>query len=96
MAHPLDQELPQSPTEPDNVHYTVFIRLPFPRGDFVDPPSVSFQVSRYGADSANAKQVDWNANKDRELSDLLSKATAKGRDIDCETCGYIDAWAGAD
>jgi len=21
--------------------YTVFIRLPFPRGDFVDPPSVS-------------------------------------------------------
>ncbi|KAL9075343.1 MAG: hypothetical protein Q9161_001720 [Pseudevernia consocians] len=65
MAQLLDQDLPQSPTEPDNVHYTVFIRLPFPRGDFVDPP-----------------RVDWNANKDRELSDLLSKATAKGRDID--------------
>lgn len=44
MAQPLDQDLPQSPTEPDNVHYTVFIRLPFPRGDFVDPPSVSLQV----------------------------------------------------
>lgn len=57
--------MPHSPTQPDNVHYTVFVRLPFPRGDFVDPPS-----------------VDWNANKDRELSDLLSKATAKGRDID--------------
>ncbi|CAF9908836.1 hypothetical protein IMSHALPRED_007511 [Imshaugia aleurites] len=65
MAQLIDQDLPQSPTEPDNVHYTVFIRLPFPRGDFVDPPS-----------------VDWNANKDRDLSDLLSKATAKGRDID--------------
>ena len=41
MAHFLDQDLPQSPNEADNVHYTVFIRLPFPRGDFVDPPSVN-------------------------------------------------------
>jgi hypothetical protein len=24
-----------------SVHYTCFIRLPFPRGDFVDPPQVS-------------------------------------------------------
>ena len=22
-------------------HFTVFVRLPFPRGDFVDPPPVS-------------------------------------------------------
>ena len=44
MAQLLDQDLPQSPTEPENVHYTVFIRLPFPRGDFVDPPRVSFPV----------------------------------------------------
>lgn len=55
MAQAVDQDQPQSPTEPDNVHYTVFIRLPFPRGDFVDPPSVSFQVSRNGVDMANAK-----------------------------------------
>lgn len=53
MAHSLDQNLPQSPTGADNVHYTVFIRLPFPRGDFVDPPCVNFPVSRYGADAAN-------------------------------------------
>lgn len=26
--------------------YTVFIRLPFPRGDFVDPPPVSIAKSR--------------------------------------------------
>lgn len=26
--------------------FTVFIRLPFPRGDFVDPPPVSFSVRR--------------------------------------------------
>ena len=95
MAHRLDQGLPQSPTQPDNVHYTVFIRLPFPRGDFVDPPSVSFPVSRYGPNSANGEQVDWNANKDRELSDLLSKATAKGRDIDCETWAHMDAFGGS-
>jgi len=25
----------------DVVHYTAFIRLPIPRGDFVDPPLVS-------------------------------------------------------
>ena len=85
MAQRLDQGLPQSPTQTESVHYTVFIRLPFPRGDFVDPPSVSFPVSRYVPNKANGEQVDWNANKDRELSDLLSKATAKGRDIDCET-----------
>ena len=48
MAQYTDQDLPQSPTEADNVHYTVFIRLPFPRGDFVDPPSVSFSISSYG------------------------------------------------
>ncbi|KAL9133251.1 MAG: hypothetical protein Q9175_005568 [Cornicularia normoerica] len=79
MAQPFDQDLQQSPTEPDDVHYIVFIRLPFPRGDFVDPPS-----------------VDWNTNKDRELSDLLSKSTAKGRDIDCEVVDMQMHLAGAD
>jgi len=28
------------------VHYTVFVRVPFPRGDFVDPPAVSSQMFR--------------------------------------------------
>jgi hypothetical protein len=29
-----------------DVHYTVFVRLPFPRGDFIDPPPVSpFETS---------------------------------------------------
>ncbi|KAK2757263.1 hypothetical protein FQN54_004777 [Arachnomyces sp. PD_36] len=45
-------------------HFTVFIRLPFPRGDFVDPPP-----------------VDWNASKDQELWDILSRPS-KGNDID--------------
>ena len=48
MAQHLDQDLQQSPTESENVHYTVFIRLPFPRGNFVDPPNVNLRVPRYG------------------------------------------------
>ncbi|OOF90858.1 hypothetical protein ASPCADRAFT_211810 [Aspergillus carbonarius ITEM 5010] len=45
--------------------FTVFIRLPFPRGDFVDPPP-----------------VEWNAAKDQELWDILSRLP-KGDDLDC-------------
>lgn len=29
-----------APAAEPNVHYTCFIRLPFPRADFVDPPQV--------------------------------------------------------
>lgn len=29
------------PAEPGDSKFTVFIRLPFPRGDFVDPPPAS-------------------------------------------------------
>jgi hypothetical protein len=32
--------MPPLASETD-VHYTVFVRLPFPRGDFIDPPPVS-------------------------------------------------------
>ena len=57
-------EGPSSPVEND-VHYTVLVRLPFERGEFVDPPP-----------------VEWNAEKDRELWDLLSRSSAKGQDLD--------------
>lgn len=40
MAPAQDVIPPQSPRNDDNVYYTVLIRLPFPRGDFVDPPEV--------------------------------------------------------
>ena len=41
---------PHIPTAPDEaqVHYTVLIRLPFPRGDFVDPSPVSLQFRYRG------------------------------------------------
>lgn len=57
-------EEPSSPVEAD-VHYTVLVRLPFARGEFVDPPP-----------------VEWNAGRDRELWDLLSRSSAKGHDLD--------------
>ena len=42
----------QQPVQKRSVHeleprFTVFLRLPFPRGDFVDPVSVSTQLSVY-------------------------------------------------
>ncbi|CAG7954408.1 unnamed protein product [Penicillium salamii] len=46
-----------------DTNFTVFIRLPFPRGEFEDPPP-----------------VEWNATKDLDLWDILSRPS-KG-DID--------------
>ena len=43
MAHNITSHDPQSHTEPT---YTVFIRLPFPRGDFIDPPLVNWDPSK--------------------------------------------------
>lgn len=45
MAQAHEIAAPQSPSNSNDVHYTVFIRLPFPRGDFVDPPEVGYAVS---------------------------------------------------
>ncbi|KAI8951822.1 hypothetical protein F4801DRAFT_578140 [Xylaria longipes] len=51
--------LPHEPT------YTVFIRLPFPRGDFVDPPPVNWESSKDEAlwsivSKLSKTEVDWN------------------------------------
>ena len=65
--------------------YTVFIRLPFARGDFVDPLSVCFPSSwRTIADV----QVEWDASKDKALWKILSKAS-KNSDIDCKYFTHI-------
>ena len=50
---------------PPNVHYTLLIRLPFPRGDFVDPPQVEWDASKdrklWKIISKNSKSadIDW-------------------------------------
>lgn len=64
-------------------HFTVFIRLPFPRGDFVDPPPVSTTITKGSAWTlTNIHQIDWDSSKDRALWDILSRAP-KGREADC-------------
>lgn len=45
--------------------YTVFIRLPFPRGDFVDPPPVNWDSSKDEAlwnivSEVTKTEIDWN------------------------------------
>ncbi|KUJ14221.1 uncharacterized protein LY89DRAFT_620563 [Mollisia scopiformis] len=46
--------------------YTVFIRLPFPRGDFVDPPSVEWDAAKDKAlwkilsKASKNSDIDWN------------------------------------
>ncbi len=42
MAPARKTAVPQSPVSSEDVHYTVLIRLPFPRGDFIDPAPVSY------------------------------------------------------
>ncbi|KAK3707246.1 hypothetical protein LTR37_012247 [Vermiconidia calcicola] len=53
---------------PNNVDYTVFIRLPFPRGDFQDPPQVQWDSSKdkalwkvVSAISTSKQDPDWDA-----------------------------------
>ncbi|KAH6671675.1 hypothetical protein B0J14DRAFT_594167 [Halenospora varia] len=51
--------------------YTVFIRLPFPRGDFVDPPSVEWDA---GKDKALWKILSKaSKNSDIDWSELAAK-----------------------
>lgn len=42
ILHPIHHDSAMTTTNPEapDPTYTVFIRLPFPRGDFVDPPPV--------------------------------------------------------
>ncbi|KIV80488.1 hypothetical protein PV11_07986 [Exophiala sideris] len=48
-------------------HYTVFIRLPFNRGDFIDPPPVAWSAAKESAlwniisRQAKDNQIDWRA-----------------------------------
>ncbi|KAL2042973.1 hypothetical protein N7G274_004031 [Stereocaulon virgatum] len=41
-----DRISPRPPSNGEDVHYTVLIRLPFPRGDFVDPPPINWSSTK--------------------------------------------------
>ncbi|KIW72994.1 hypothetical protein PV04_01150 [Phialophora macrospora] len=63
-------------------HFTVFVRLPFNRGDFVDPPPVNWSVAKERAlwdilSRQTNNQIDWRALAERfEVTQpfLLQKA----------------------
>jgi hypothetical protein len=53
-------------TEPKDTNFTVFIRLPFPRGDFVDPPPVEWNTAKDNAlwdilSRPSKGDIDWKA-----------------------------------
>ena len=63
-------------------HYTVFIRLPFPRNDFKDPSPVDWNAAKDEAlwqliSGSSGKQLNWeaiSAEFDVSLSFLLQQA----------------------
>jgi hypothetical protein len=76
-----DVRTPTSATK-SNVHYTLFIRLPFRRGDFQDPPPVEWDAIKDRAlwkiiSSSSSNDLDWEALSTRfdvPLSFLLQQA----------------------
>ncbi|CRL20678.1 unnamed protein product [Penicillium camemberti] len=68
--------------DPVDTNFTVFIRLPFPRGDFVDPPPVEWNASKDQAlwdilSRPSKGDIDWKAlaeNFDVTLQFLLQQA----------------------
>ncbi|KAJ5780415.1 hypothetical protein N7457_005575 [Penicillium paradoxum] len=68
--------------DPVDTNFTVFIRLPFPRGDFIDPPPVEWNASKDQAlwdilSRPSKGDIDWKAlaeNFDVTLQFLLQQA----------------------
>ncbi|KAL4991459.1 hypothetical protein BDW68DRAFT_174023 [Aspergillus falconensis] len=72
-----------SPTQPGNSKFTVLIRLPFPRGNFVDPPPVDWNAAKDQAlwdilsRPSKGNDIDWKAlaeSFDVTLQFLLQQA----------------------
>ncbi|KAL4884778.1 hypothetical protein BJY04DRAFT_170424 [Aspergillus karnatakaensis] len=72
-----------SPTQPGNTKFTVLIRLPFPRGEFSDPPPVEWNTAKDQAlwdvlsRPSKGNDIDWKAlaeSFDVTLQFLLQQA----------------------
>ncbi|KAL9607311.1 MAG: hypothetical protein Q9167_007770, partial [Letrouitia subvulpina] len=77
------QVVPPSSSDQEK-HFTVFIRLPFPRGDFVDPPPVKWDAAKDQrlwdilSRSSKGHEIDWHAMADQfdvDISFLLQQAS---------------------
>ena len=61
------QDKQQTSTQASDCHFTVFVRLPFPRGDFVDPLPVTWDSSKDRAlwdilhRAEKGREVDWQS-----------------------------------
>ena len=80
---PLQLEPQIQSTDKTQTHYTVFIRLPFARNGFQDPPPVEWDSVKDKAlwklisKASNSKELDWegmSARFDVSLSFLLQQA----------------------
>ncbi|PQE16152.1 multidomain presynaptic cytomatrix related protein [Rutstroemia sp. NJR-2017a BVV2] len=66
--------------------YTVFIRLPFPRGDFVDPPSVEWDASKDKALWKILSKASKNSDIDCEFFFRYSFARYANSSRGCSVC----------
>lgn len=69
-SKPSSDQISTTPAESD-VHYTVFVRLPFPRSDFQEPPQVQWDFSKDKqlwkliSKVPNSKQLNWKQVSER-------------------------------
>ncbi|KAJ5154632.1 uncharacterized protein N7500_010071 [Penicillium coprophilum] len=70
--------------DPIDTNFTVFIRLPFPRGDFVDPPPVEWNASK--------EQALWDILSRPSKGDLDWKALAENFDVTLHFLLQQAAW----
>ncbi|OTA54656.1 hypothetical protein K449DRAFT_389117 [Hypoxylon sp. EC38] len=70
-----------APPQPEPT-YTVFVRIPFPRGDFVDPPPANWDSAKdealWSIVSLSKTEIDWNeiANRFEVTADFLFQQIA--------------------
>jgi hypothetical protein len=81
-AYLTDEETTTTANPSSKTHYTLFIRLPFRRGDFQDPPPISWDAARDRQlwkciSSGTSKDLNWEALSEKfdvPLTFLLQQA----------------------
>ncbi|KAL3464337.1 hypothetical protein BJX64DRAFT_95215 [Aspergillus heterothallicus] len=74
-----------SPTQGGNTKFTVLIRLPFPRGDFVDPPPIEWNAAK--------DQALWDIlSRPSKGNDINWKALAESFDVTMQFLLQQAAW----
>lgn len=78
-----NRKKPDQPAEEGrNPRYHVYVRLPFNRGDFVDPGTVSRTVQSDKTSLTISSKVNWDEKKSEALWSILSDSSLA--DVDCQ------------